>query len=220
MESCVWLRLDPRPESAGLEVEHDPAPAAGATWFGPYLGWEPARLAAAGLQRLYPLRYAGSAISRTERELARSLGVGESAAPELARRIEQVLRREPAAVAAAIAALEKVRDRAAERLMFEFAESVQQQLRGLRWITQPQKLALLDPIDGDYAGESGQVRVVISLRSGRMVQRHVSLGPHPGRLPQGGGGDWAELARANADLMARMVAAGAVGPLGWRQPKN
>src|SRR6201987_563300 len=30
MESCVWLRLDSRTESAGLEVVHEPAPRDGA----------------------------------------------------------------------------------------------------------------------------------------------------------------------------------------------
>lgn len=224
MESCVWLRLDSRPESAGLDVEHEPAPRDGARWFGPYLGWEPARQAAAGLLRLHPLRYAGSAISRTEREMARSLGVSGADAGDVARRIERVLRREPAAVAGALASLEAVRDRAAERLMFEFAETVQQQIRGLRWISQPQKLALLDPVDGDFAGESGNVRIVISMRRGRMEQRHLVSLP----APAGGlGGDappdsspWSALARVNAELMARLVQAGAVGPLGWRKPRN
>src|SRR5438270_584028 len=51
MESCVWLRLDSRTESAGLEVVHEPEPRDGARWFGPYLGWEPVRQAAAGRPR-------------------------------------------------------------------------------------------------------------------------------------------------------------------------
>ena len=192
MESCVWLRLDSRPASAGLEVIHEPEPGDGAKWFGPYLGWEPARLAAAGLLRLYPLRYAGSSISRTERELARSLGVSQEDGPEVSRRIERVLRREPTAVAAAFRALENARDRAAERLMFEFAEEIQQQIRGLRWIVQPQKLSLLDGIDGDFAAVAGSVHVVISLRAGRMSQREVTVLRHvPSQpSPRGGEGKW------------------------------
>jgi excinuclease UvrABC nuclease subunit len=221
MESCVWLRLDARPESAGIEVIHEPAPRDGASWFGPYLGWEPARLAAAGLLRLYPLRYAGSAISRTERELARCLGVTEADAPDVSMRIERVLRREPAALRAAFRALESARDRASERLMFEFAEEIQQQIRGLRWITQPQKLSLLDGIDGDFAGVSGSVQVVISLRGGRMAQRHVlPRGPVPApgvRRPRGAEPGWHELAQENAELMERFADAGAVGPLGWKR---
>jgi excinuclease ABC subunit C len=224
MESCVWLRLDARVQSAGLEVVHEPAPRDGARWFGPYLGWEPVRQAAAGLLRLYPLRYAGSAISRTERELARSLGVSEGDAAAVARRIECVLRREPAAVAGALRSLAEARDRAADRLMFEFAAEIQEEIRGLLWITQPQKLALLDAVDGDFAAEAGTVRVVISIRSGRMAQRRVHSLP----ATRGGlGGDvppdsspWQDLARANAELMSRLVAADAVGPLGWRKPRT
>jgi excinuclease ABC subunit C len=225
MESCVWLRLDARPKSAGLDVVHEPEPNDGAKWFGPYLGWEPARLAAAGLLRLHPLRYTGSAISRTEREMARSLGVTEQDAPEVSRRIEGVLRREATAVGTAFRALETARDRASERLMFEFAEEIQQQIRGLRWITQPQKLSLLDGIDGDFEAVAGTVRVVIALRGGRMEQRRVIRLPATLPAPRGGLGggvppdssQWFDLAQENAELMHRLVEADAIGPLGWKK---
>jgi excinuclease ABC subunit C len=219
MESCVWLRLDPRPKSADLLVEHEAAPHDGARWFGPYLGWEPVRQAAAGLLRLYPLRYAGTSISRTEREMARTLGVAPGDAGELARRIECVLRREPPAVAAAVRDLEGARDRAARRTMFEFAAEIQEEIRGLLWITQPQKLSLLDALDADYAAVAGSVEVVISLRKGRMDQRTVSQKPTLA-LPRirGGGGsrDWQELAKLNAELMNQLASVDAIGPLGWR----
>src|SRR5690348_848156 len=91
MESRVWLRLSADPRSPGLDVVHDPTPADGASWFGPYLGWEPARQAAAGLLRLYPLRFTASAPSRSDRELARSLGVSEHDRLRLARAIRDVL---------------------------------------------------------------------------------------------------------------------------------
>src|SRR5436305_7086320 len=94
MESCVWLRLDANPRAPSLEVVHEPQFDDGASWFGPYLGWEPARQAAAGLQRLYPLRYSGTRITRSDRELARSLGVDEADSALLAGRIERVLSRD------------------------------------------------------------------------------------------------------------------------------
>ncbi|HZQ49580.1 MAG TPA: GIY-YIG nuclease family protein [Candidatus Dormibacteraeota bacterium] len=220
MESCVWLRLDSRPESADLWVEHEAAPRDGARWFGPYLGWEPVRQAAAGLLRLHPVRYAGTSISRTEREMARSLGVEPGDAAALASRIERVLCREPAAVATALRSLEQARDRAASRMMFEFAAEIQEEIRGLRWITQPQKLGGLDAVDADHAGVAGNVRVVLSLRGGRLAQREVSVLRDVPSQPahRSGEREWAELARENADLMARLVGAGAVGPLGWRTP--
>lgn len=224
MESCVWLRVDARPATAGLDVIHEPAPRDGALWFGPYLGWEPVRQAAAGLLRLHPLRYAGTSINRSERELARSLGVSPVDAAAVARCIERVLRREPHAVAKAVSGLEAARDRAADRMMFEFAADVQEEIRGLLWVTQPQKLGLLDPVDGDHVAVAGSVEVVISLRGGRMEQRHVVRRQATLPAPRGGsGGDpptdsnpWQEVARENAELMARLADVDAIGPLGWR----
>jgi excinuclease UvrABC nuclease subunit len=161
---------------------------------------------------------------------------------EVACCIERVLRREPAAVADAISELEAARDRAAARLMFEFAAEIQEQIRGLRWISQPQKLALLDPEDGDFAAVAGEVEVVISLRGGRMADRQVRVlghvpsqsSPHGGEgarvlrrvpsqpSPHGGEGarEWVVVAQRNAEVMARIHEAGALGPLGWRRPRN
>ena len=219
MESCVWLRLDTGPRAPDLQVVHDVDPEDGAEWFGPYLGWEPARQAAAGLARLHPIRFTGAAISRSDRELARSLGVSEADRPVLAAAIRSVLRREPRAVAAAIERLTRLRDAAAERLMFEQAAAVREQVRGLRWITQPQKLAGLKPVDGDFeaaaAAGATAIRVVLSLRRGRLAQRHFERLPHPAASRPPEDGAWPELARRNAELMASLAAAGVVGPLGW-----
>jgi excinuclease ABC subunit C len=224
MESCVWLRLDTSPHAPTLDVVHEPCPHDGASWFGPYLGWEPARQAAAGLLRLYPLRYSGSHLSRTDREMARSLGVSEADAPLLARRIERVLNRYRSEVRAAIRGLEEMRDRAAGSLMFEHAEQLQQQIRGLLWIVEPQKLATLDPVDRDFCAAAGTgdaaVLVILALRGGRMAQRHVHRIAQTEAWPAGAeaahDGPWVDLARRNAELMARLAAADAIGPLGWR----
>jgi len=218
MESIVWLRLDARPAGPSLDVFHAVDPFDGAEWFGPYLGWEPARLARAALLRLYPIGYTGRAMSRSDRELARSLGVGEDDREALASRIRSVLRREPAAVRVAMRGLEASRERAAGRLMFEHAGDVQESIRGLRWITEVQKLNALEPVDGDhrataYAGGE-PVSVVLSLRGGRMAQRQVLRGYHVARTPSG---PWSELARENAELMAALVAHDAVAPTtAWR----
>ncbi|HEY3587368.1 MAG TPA: GIY-YIG nuclease family protein [Myxococcaceae bacterium] len=229
MESRVWLRLDCRPATADLQVVHEPAPRDGARWFGPYLGWEPTRLAASSLLRLFPLRYTGAALSRTERELARSLGVAEQDSAAMASRIERVLRRDRAAVRAAIRELEAARARAARRLMFEFASEIHEEIRGLRWIVEPQKLSLLDPVDADFAAVAGSVRVVIALRGGRMAQRHVfdrylpaqrggQEGPSIKAVSQRSAvSEWLDLARENAELMSRLAAADAIGPLGWKR---
>ena len=219
MESCVWIRLDAQAALPSVDVIHDVTPDDGAEWFGPYLGWEPARLSAAALQRLYPLRYSGTAISRSERELARSLGVSADDRIKLARLIRDVLRREPAAVRATLRTLEQTRDRESRSLQFENARITQEQIRGLLWITQPQKLLGLDAIDGDYSAvstaASTTVRVVLSLRRGRMLQRRVEkIGPLTNSPSRDDG--WTELARENAELMAKLAAADAIGPLSWR----
>jgi excinuclease ABC subunit C len=219
MESVVWLRLDSRPASPSLDVFHDVDPHDGAEWFGPYLGWEPARQARAGLLRLYPIAYTGAAITRSDRELARSLRVGEADRDVLARRIRAVLRREPGAVRDAMHGLEASRERAAERLMFEHAADVQESIRGLRWVTEVQKLNALEPVDGDHratafaAGEP--VSVVLSLRGGRMAQRQVLRGR---RVARSGDSPWSDLARENAELMAALIAHDAVAPnTAWRR---
>lgn len=177
MESCVWLRLDTTPAAPSLDVVHEARPGDGAAWFGPYLGWEPARQAAAGLQRLYPLRYSGTGLDRSDRELARSLGVLPGDTTDLAGRIERVLRRDRAAVRAAVRGLEAMRDRAAELEMFEHAGVLQQQVRGLAWITEPQKLSSLEPFDHDFCAVAATgdvaVLVILELRDGRLTQRQM-----------------------------------------------
>lgn len=217
VESCVWLRLDADRRRPTLEVIHDPEPADGAAWFGPYLGWEPVRQAAAGLKRLYPLHYSGTELSRTDFELARSLGVAPGDAAGLARRISRVLKREPHAVRIALGELEAMRDRAAEHLMFEQAGAISGQMRGLRWITEPQKFSTPDAVDGDYAATHGGVRVVLELRRGRLSQRHVERANAAPEAAADGHGEWMEMARANARLMASFVDEGALGPVSWRR---
>ena len=216
MESCVWIRLSADALTPGLEVRHEPAPADGASWFGPYLGWEPARQAVAGLLRLFPLRHTAAAMNRSGRELARSLRVGEADRDRFARAIRAVIDREQPAVRAAIARLERMRDDSAERLMFEHAADLREHARGVRWISEPQKLGLLGAVDGDHSGIAGRAEVVLSLRGGRLVQRHFQPAAARRQATAGGEGAWCDLARDNAELMSRLWAAGAVGPLGWR----
>ena len=223
MASLVWLRLDANPRRPSLEVVHEHTPGDGAHFFGPYLGWEPTRQAAAGVHRLYPVRLAGTHISRSDGELARSRGVAATDLPALVRSIEAVLCRKAGAVADAHVALQRLRDQAAERLMFERAASLQEQIRGLTWITEPQKLELAGAEDRDYAARAraGSVvlSVVLALRSGRLAQRHVVRNGLPGPVPAEhslGDDEWRDQARRNAELLARLAGAEALGPVGWR----
>ena len=215
MESEVWLRLDARPRDPSLEVRHD-VEEDGAAWFGPYLGWEPARHAVAGLHRLFPLRFAGTRMSRSDRELARTLGVDGLDLANLVRDVERVLERRPQAVRAALRRLEAMRDEAAAMLMFERAAAIREEMRSLRWVCETQRLAGLEPVDGDFYGAAGDTAVVLSLRRGRLEQRRVipaaDCDPRAGRESQ----DWVELAGVNARVMRDLAQARALGPLGWR----
>jgi excinuclease UvrABC nuclease subunit len=215
MESRVWLRLDARSDSPSLEARHD-VDQDGASWFGPYLGWEAARQAASGLQRVFPLRFAGSRLDRSDRELARSLGVVERDASALGDAITRVLSRRPAAVRGALSALETMRDRAASNLAFEHAAILQNEIRSVRWICETQKLDALAPVDGDHYGVARTTAVVLSLRGGRLEERRVlqarSVRPRAGGVDP----EWRELAEDNARIMHALAQARALGPLGWR----
>lgn len=215
MESRVWLRLDANREFPSLEARHQ-VDEDGASWFGPYLGWEPARQAASGLQRVFPIRFTGSRLDRSDRELARSLGVAEQDAGALADGIARVLLRRPAAVRGALRALEKMRNAAASNLAFEHAAILQNEIRSLRWICEVQKLDALAPVDGDHYGIAGTTAVVLSLRGGRLEERRVLQ--QTSARPRGAESDaeWRELAEDNARVMHALAQARALGPLGWR----
>ena len=218
MESQVWLRLETRAENPSLEVRHQ-VDADGASWFGPYLGWEPARHAAGGLHRLFAIRFAGSRLTRSDRELARSLGVAEQDLATLAISIRRVLDREPRAVHSALHRLKLLRDDAARRLAFEHAALLQTELRSLQWICAPQKLSGLEPVEADVYGAAGSTSVVLALRGGRLSQRHVLVRDGHRRQPDANP-EWVELACANASLMNALAHAQALGPLGWRPPRE
>jgi excinuclease ABC subunit C len=238
VEQLVHLRLADEREAPSLDAVVDPGAGAGGELFGPYLGWEPVRLAAAALNRLYPIRYTAGLLDPSRRELARSRGIGARDRRRLAAAIRAVLNREPGAVAAALARLTELRDRAADDLQFEAAAEVQRQVQAVGWIAQ----ARLRPAgggDGDVwaVARSGAIAAVVSLevRDGRLHECRVHCGADPGAIVAGHYGRrqrpelvltgaglavlsrpasasdaaWLASAQANADLAARLVAAGA-----------
>ena len=220
-ESWVWLRLATEPARPGLTVVHQHevevhVTPGGDGLFGPYLGGGDARLAAAALLRLFPLRHAMADPDSSTRELARARGVDPSQLPELLLGVRAVLDREPLAVAAALTALADLRDTAADQERFEDAVLRDRQLRALEWILQVQGVAAAGGADlaASAIGRSGRamVRVTFDIRGGTFADRRAALvdagteDPAPASHPH-----WAALARANADLLARFVEAGAVG---------
>jgi excinuclease UvrABC nuclease subunit len=224
VEQLVYLRLASDSTAPSLDpIVPEPEDEPGGELFGPYLGWEPARLAAAALNRLYPIRYTAAHLDPSMRELGRSCGVTPRDRQPLAGRISDVLERRPRALTDAFARLTELRDLAADLLQFEAASELQRQLDALRWIVQvrPRPRAAGDV---DVWAVAGSVTVLLEIRSGTLHECRVCDAndyyagrPRPGRLLMGdrdrpvdaADAAWLATAEANAVLAARLVAAGA-----------
>jgi excinuclease ABC subunit C len=214
----VCIRLDSSPGSPGLSVVHDRAEPAGGRatvrYFGPYLGGARARLAVAGLNRIFPLGYATDHRPGTAAEMALRLGVGGADRGALALSLTAVLDRDPAAVTAAQAQLIGRRTEAARAQAYELAERINAELAALDWVTCAQRAASLAHDDFDVAGWAGGILVKFEVRGGRMrgwrQQARTSQQARPfleATAPQ-----WREFAHRNAELAARLRQAGLAGP--------
>jgi excinuclease ABC subunit C len=200
-EAEVWIRLSESARTPGVTVVRQPSPGD----FGPYLGGQKVRDAVSGLGRVLPLAYAADRQAGAQRDMARVRGASPGARAELARTIAAVLSRDQAAVASVLAELSARRDAAAVALAFEFAGRLQAELEALDWITGEQKVARAQG-DADVCGWADGVLVEFEIRGGRMsgwrqrpcgaaaARRHLA-----GTPPR-----WAEFARRNAELAARL----------------
>jgi len=209
----VIIRLDESARSSGLTVVHtaDHAgsgiPAASIRYFGPYLGGARVRLAAAGLERIYPLAYAADRHRGTARDLAGLRGVDGSDRGRLATALAAVLDRDRAAVASLTSQLAARRDAAAGTEVFELAARIQAELAAVEWITCPQRLASLDHQDIDVAGWTAGLLVRFEIRAGRMCgwrQTPISYEqaqPWLAATPP----SWVDFAQRNALLAARLA---------------
>lgn len=197
-EVPLYLRLDPGPARPGLRAVHEPRPGS----FGPYLGGVRARAAVGALHRLFPLPYAGAGLTGAERDMAARLGVTAADRNRLLAGVQAVLRRDPAAVAAAAARLTALRDTASAALHFEHAGRLQEEIRALDWVTCPQRVTAPD---GDFAvaGWSGGVGVRFTVRAGRLCEwtQRPSASPTVTDGPPG----WPAFARRTAELAAALI---------------
>ncbi|MFQ1002818.1 hypothetical protein [Modestobacter sp. SSW1-42] len=206
LEVPVSIRLDVSPTAPrlGLTSAHRPGPDV--RCFGPYLGAGKAKLALSGLERLYPIGHAGPARSTGERELARLRGGQDVPVAELARAVEAVLDREPAAVAAALAALTARRDAAAAAQAYEAAARLQQEIEALAWVVAPQRVTAANEEGAqDVTAWGGDVLLRLRIQDGKLRswEQETCTRPTPGaRAPEG----WLPFLRRNADLAARLAA--------------
>ena len=195
-EVAVYLRLDDGPARPGLSLSHSEG-------FGPFLGGLRARLALSALHRIHPLAYAGTALTGAEAEMAALRGVGPADRPRLIAAVENVLRRDPAALGHTLAALAELRDRAAAELAFERAQQIQDEMAALEWITSPQRVAVTG--GGDLVVQDWAHGVLISLEIEAGHLRTWSLRPAahpPAQAPPPG---WADFARRNVELAAALI---------------
>ncbi|CCH87429.1 Excinuclease ABC C subunit domain protein [Modestobacter italicus] len=206
LEVPVSIRLDASPEAPrlGLGSPHRTAP--GVRCFGPYLGAGKVRLALSGLERLYPIGHAGPTRTAGERELARARGGHGTPVAQLAGAVASVLDREPAAVAAALAALTARRDAAAGAQAYEAAARLQQEIEAVEWVVAPQRVtAPGGEGDQDVTAWGDDVLVRLRIRDGRLhawEQETCSRSAPGTRAPEG----WVPFLRRNADLAARLAA--------------
>ncbi|MEU4603750.1 GIY-YIG nuclease family protein [Kribbella sp. NPDC023972] len=203
-EVVGYIRFDDSPQRPGLRFAH--LASGTARHFGPYLGGLRIRQAISALHRVLPLTYAGTADGST-REFAQLFGIGPADRETLARTAIAVLERDPAAVAALRAELERRRDRAAAELRFEFAAKVQDEIAAFDWIVAEQKVSRLEPHDADVYGWADGVLVHFQIRAGRMrtwTQRAVSEAVARDRVTATPV-HWQPFAQRNAELAARLL---------------
>ena len=234
-EVPVYIRLDLRPRSAGLKVVHTVGPAAGARYFGPYLGGLRVRLAASALHRVLPIAYAADGLRGSDRGMAAARGIAPGDRTALTETVVAILERDAAAVAWFRAELERRRDSAAAELAFELAARIQAEIEAAGWVTAEQKVTRASGDDADAhgwavtaprsaptrrarpgtgEGEVGGVLVSLAVRNGRLGEwRQRSCGEvAAAALLAATPAAWAPFAQRNAELAARLARpAGATG---------
>ncbi len=206
-ESAVFIRLDTGPVTPGLAVTFRAEPADRMRYFGPYLGGLRVRHAVCALNRLLPLPYTVTRLGGAEHDLARARGVAGGDRMALIGSLTAILDRQPAAVSRATSQLERLRDRAASALAYEFAARVQAEIEGLSWISSPQRVTSLDAANLTISGWSAGMLARFRVRDGRLCswsQRPRSLASSAPALAATPAA-WRDFAQRNAELAASLA---------------
>jgi len=203
-EVPVWLALDPGPGAPALHVAHAPHP----TYInlGPFLGADRARLVRSGLSRVWPLAATGAGLTRSERDIATSRGVGPEDRDRFVASIVAAVEAGGPAVQAWRTGLLDARDRAVAGLAFELARQITDELDVIDWATGVQRVTTTEPIHADVHGWHDGVLVSLEIRAGRMERWHqrlvdrkplatLEITPPP----------WRDFAEENARLAARLI---------------
>jgi excinuclease ABC subunit C len=156
---------------------------------------------------VFPLTYAADGITGSRRDMARVRGVESTDRDAIISAIIAVLGRDPTTVAALHEGLVRRRDEAAANLAFELAGRLQAGCVAVDWVVSEQRAALLEPRDLEAYGWSDGVLVELRVRAGRLsiwTQRSCGEATARARL-EATPPDWADFARRNADLAARLA---------------
>jgi excinuclease ABC subunit C len=203
-EVPVWLVLDPGPRAPALRLTHAADPS-GIT-LGPFLGGDRARLVRSGLSRVWPIAATGEGLTRSERDIAESRGVGPQDRTRFADLIVAALSADVPAVEAWRAGLLEARDRAVAGLAFELAGQMTDELEVIDWATGTQRVTTTEPIRADVHGWHQGVLVSLEIRAGRMERWHQRLvDREPVARLEATPPPWREFADSNARLAARLL---------------
>ena len=206
-ESAVYIRMDTRPTSPGLSVAYRAKSASQVRYFGPYLGGQQAKRAVTGLNRILPLSCSGDRLSGTERDIARARGTAGADLSAVTGALTAVLAREPAAVSRARGRLERLRDRAAGVLAYEWASRIQAEIVALDWVTCPQRVTTPEDTNLTVSGWCGGILVQFQITGGRVrswSQRECGMSSAAGALAATPGA-WGDFMQSNAELAANMA---------------
>jgi excinuclease ABC subunit C len=201
-ENPLWIRLDATAARPGLRAVHVPRSPDHAGYFGPYLGGLKTRRAVAALHRLLPLAYAGNSLTASQREMAALLKVDPADRDSMIAATAAILDRRPDAVLAARSVLEQRRDRAAEKLAFELASKIQQEVDALAWVTAVQRVTRADALDLQMCGRADGVLVRFAMHGGRLDTWTTENAGTP--TADDTPAEWREFVATNAALAARL----------------
>lgn len=199
LENPMWVRVDTSVPS--IAVAHEVVEAPGMRWYGPYLGGTATRLAVAGLERVYPMTYARSRLTGTERDLARIHGVVESDAEGMLDAVDRALGRDAEAIAEARSGLIMKREQAAGSELYEVASRIHDELGGLDWVVAPCRL--LGTPDLDLATTHDGTQLRLKFRAGRLRtwdQSPATADSSPAAA------EWHDLLQRNATLASTLAA--------------
>jgi excinuclease UvrABC nuclease subunit len=197
LEIPLYVRVDTAVPS--ITATHEVVEAPGVRWYGPYLGGTATRLGVAALERVYPMTYARSRLTGTERDLARIHGVGTADAEAFVATVDAVLHRDPDSVTTARAALVGKRDAAVSSELYEVASRIHEELGGLEWLVAP--VRLFGP-DAEVVGSADGMQVCLRFRSGRLRTWDQAPATTDPATPDA----WREALVRNARLAATLAA--------------